>query len=63
MSKFVIKTSEDGESFNVFLNNVAIGGADHDKNGWAGMEDVENLIQSISSVLGIPVEYTQEDER
>lgn len=62
MSKFIIKTSYDEESFTVWLNDIQVGRANHDDNGWKGMEDVEGIVAAIAKVLDIPVDFEQEEE-
>lgn len=62
MNKFEIVTAADEESFQVFFNEQLVASADHDKNGWAGMEDVENIIVRLAELLGASVEYHVEEQ-
>jgi len=57
MNKFMIKTAADGESFKVYLNGVQVGDADHDKNGWAGMEDVTEIVLRIAREIKAEVAF------
>jgi hypothetical protein len=54
-NKFVLKR-EDEEHVEVLLNGVEVASANHDEDGWGGMEVVVNLVHAIAGVLGIPVE-------
>lgn len=54
-SKFVL-TRDDEESLTVVLNGTEVGSANHDEDGWAGMEAMETLVKAIAAVLNIPVE-------
>jgi hypothetical protein len=46
---------EDDETLKVFLNGTEVGSANHDSDGWAGMESLESLARGIAKVLHIPV--------
>ena len=52
--KFVIN-HEDDENVTVFLNGKQVGSANHDEDGWSGIEKVEKIVKSIAGVLKIPV--------
>ena len=39
----------------VFLNGKEVASANHDEDGWSGMEKVEEIVKSIAGVLKIPV--------
>lgn len=52
---FIIYRPDD-ESMTVFLNGKEVGSANHDSDGWKGMETVEEIVTEIAKVLGLPVE-------
>lgn len=54
-NKFVLSKSDD-ENLTVFLNGKEIASANHDTDGWAGMEAIEELVTKIAKALKIPVE-------
>ena len=43
-------------------NGEEVGSANHDEDGWKGMETVEDLVKAIGRVLDIPVEEEESDE-
>jgi len=53
-NQFIFERPDD-ETLKVFLNGVEVGSADHDQDGWAGMESLESLARGIAKVLRIPV--------
>jgi hypothetical protein len=53
--KFVLKRDDD-ENLTVLLNGTEVGSANHDEDGWGGMESMETLVKAIAAVLKIPVE-------
>lgn len=59
---FVITNSLDGESFVAALNGNVVATANHDDNGWAGMDSVREIIQSIANVLDGVVSETEAEE-
>lgn len=42
----------DDENIVVLVDNVPIGGANHDEDGWAGMEKVEQIVEALAKALG-----------
>lgn len=60
---FTIKQPNE-ERIEIFLNGEYIGFANHDEDGWSGMEKVEKIVKKIANKLGIPVtsEYGEDDD-
>ncbi|KKM66823.1 hypothetical protein LCGC14_1477380 [marine sediment metagenome] len=55
MSKIQIKEIDE-EHIEVLVDGEWVCSADHDEDGWAGMEKVEALAESIAKKLGIEFE-------
>ena len=53
-NQFILER-EDEETLKVFLNGEEVGSANHDEDGWAGMESLESLVRGIAKVLRIPI--------
>jgi len=53
-SRFEIKRLDE-ENIEVALDGQYISSANHDSDGWAGMETLEKTIRRIGEVLCIPV--------
>lgn len=49
---------EDDETLEVFLNGKEVGHANHDSDGWSGMESLESLVERVAEVLGLSVVRT-----
>jgi hypothetical protein len=43
---------EDDETLNVYLNGKLVIGANHDIDGWAGMERIRDTVERIAEILG-----------
>lgn len=55
MAKIEIRETDE-EHIEIFVNGEWVCSADHDGDGWAGMEKVEVLAESIAKKLGIKFE-------
>ena len=55
MAKIEIRETDE-EHIEVFVNGEWVCSADHDEDGWAGMEKVEALAASIAKKLGMEFE-------
>ena len=54
MKNFVI-TRQDEENIEITLNGKFVASANHDSDGWAGMETLEDAVKRIGEILNIPV--------
>lgn len=52
----------DPETYEVYINDQYVMQVDHDSNGWQGIETVETLLRSISSITGMEFEEVFEHE-
>lgn len=57
--KFIINRPDD-ETMDITLDGKPIGSYNHDADGWAGMEEAENIVGAIAEILGIEVEGTSD---
>lgn len=57
---FVIYRPDD-ETMEVHLNGQYVGSANHDSDGWAGMESLEDLVTNVAEVLNLPVDTKHTD--
>lgn len=46
----------DDEQIEIFANGMLIGFANHDEDGWAGMEKVEMIAEALAKALGADFE-------
>jgi len=60
-NKFILRRDDD-ETLTILLDGEEVGSANHDEDGWKGMETVEDLVKAIGRVLDIPVEEEESDE-
>lgn len=49
--KFVIEYIDD-EHINFYVDEIQVGHVNHDVDGWAGMEAIEDLFRRTAKVLG-----------
>ena len=61
MAKFTLRRPDD-ETLIILLNGREVGSANHDSDGWQGMESLEELVKGIAGVLNIPVETDNGEE-
>lgn len=43
------------ESFDILLDGVEIGSANHDNDGWAGMQAIKDVVTAMAHRLGVEV--------
>lgn len=55
MPKIQIKNIDD-ENVEILVNGICICYADHDEDGWYGMEKLENLAKDIAKQLNVDFE-------
>jgi len=55
MAKVQIKQIDD-EQIVVLVDNVPIGEANHDEDGWSGMHKVDIIVEALASALGVDFE-------
>lgn len=60
--EFNIQKSADEEYMRVFLDNTKIISANHDNDGWHGMEAIEQTVYGIAKVIGAKVIHVNLDE-
>jgi hypothetical protein len=63
VSKPVIKivNSMDEESFVVVVDGVYVGSANHDSDGWDGMDSVRKIMKSTAKAIGYKFVETYEE--
>lgn len=59
MARIQVKTIDD-ENIEILVDGEVICYADHDEDGWAGMEKVENLARDMAKKLKISFERIEE---
>lgn len=52
----------DEESIEILIDGEVVGGANHDTDGWSGMERVEKMAMRIAKKLGMEVDETFDKE-
>ncbi len=55
MSGIEINYNTD-ESFEIRANGVYVGSADHDRDGWSGMEHIREILQGVARELYLDFE-------
>lgn len=58
MSHKITINREDDEHIEFLIDGESVGSANHDNDGWAGMETAENLVTNIAIKLGFEIEET-----
>lgn len=61
-SKLVILSNDDDDGFELILDGVPIGQANHDSDGWQGMEKIKRLMYILGDRLDFDIEERQPDE-
>ena len=52
----------DEEQLEIYLGDVQIASVNHDEEGWAGMEAIENVAVKMAEELGLKIIRTYGDE-
>lgn len=60
MSTRIYITDDGDEVVFIKINEDILAKVDHGRYGWAGMEEIINLVEDLAETFGIPITNTQD---